>query len=97
MQERGAAFTEQIAVTQFVDGVLEIEPAQQRIRRHFGGAQDVAAAVALDLAERNQLPHPSIEVGPHPVMKRTKHAIDECAQRSCHRLVVEGYHSVSTH
>ena len=44
--------TEQIAVTQLVDRVFEVEPAQQRIRRDFGGAQDVAPAVGFDLGER---------------------------------------------
>ena len=48
-EEGGAALTEQIGVAQFVDRVFEVQPAQERVRRDFGGAQDVAAAIALDL------------------------------------------------
>ena len=38
---------------QLVDRVLEVEPAQQRIGRDFGRAQDVATAVGFDFAERS--------------------------------------------
>ena len=69
-EERGAALAEQIAVMQLVDGVLEIQPAQQRIRRELGGAEDVAPAVGLDFREREQLAHATVEVAPHPSVDR---------------------------
>jgi hypothetical protein len=39
------------AVPLLVGGVHEVEPAQQRIARDFGGAQQIAAAVELRLSE----------------------------------------------
>ena len=79
--EKGrAALTEQIGVMQLVDRVCEIEPPQQRIRRHLRGAQDVAAAVAFDFGEREQLAYAAIEIAPHPAVKRLKHPIDERAR-----------------
>jgi hypothetical protein len=89
--ERGAAaLAEQIRVMQLVDRVREVETPQQRIGRQLRRAEDVAAAIAFDLAERNQLPHAAIEVAPHPVVKRAKHAIDEGPNRNAHRKVAEG-------
>ena len=80
-EEGGAALTEQIAVMQLVDRVLEIEPAQQRIRRQLGGAQDVASAVGLDFAEREQLAHAPVEVAPHPAVNRAQDPIERCNSR----------------
>ena len=61
---------------QLVDRVRQVEPPQQRVGGELRRAQDVAAAVAFDLAERDQLAHASIEVGPDPVMQRAKQSID---------------------
>lgn len=79
-EEGRAALTEQIGVMQLVDRVREIEAPQQRIGRQLRGAQDVAAAVAFDFTERDQLAHAAIEVAPHPAVKRLKHPIDERAR-----------------
>jgi hypothetical protein len=65
-KQRRTALAKQIAVMEFIDGVFEIEPAQQRIRRHFRSTQDVATAVGLDVREGEQLSEPSVGVGPHP-------------------------------
>ena len=65
-KERGAAFAEQIAVVQLVDRVLEIEPAQQRIGRDLGGAQDVAAAVGFDFARTSAACAPADRDRPRP-------------------------------
>ena len=70
LQQRRAALAEQIAVAQFVDGVLEIEPAQERIRGELRGAQDIAPAVSFDLREGEQLAHAAIEIAPDPAMDR---------------------------
>jgi hypothetical protein len=56
-------------VMQFVDGVLEVEPAQQRIRGDLGRAQDVAAAVGLHVSEDQQLPDTAIVIAPHPLVQ----------------------------
>ena len=80
-QQRRAALTEQVRVMQLVDRVREIQPPQQRIGRELRGPEDVASAVAFDLAERDQLSNASIEVAPHPLMKGTQHAIDEGSRR----------------
>ena len=83
-KERRSPLAEQIAVAQLVDRVLQIEPAQQRIGRHFGGAKDVAPAVGLDFREREQLPQTAIGIGPHPSMKGPHDPIERAA---CHRHV----------
>jgi hypothetical protein len=75
---------------QFVDRMLEIQTSQQRIGRDLRGAEDVAAAVAFDFAECNQLSDTSVEVAPHPVVERAKQAIDEGANRNAHREDAEG-------
>ena len=79
-QQGRAALAEQIGVAQLVDRVLEIEPAQQRIGRDFGGAEDVASAVGLDVGKRQQLAHAAIEIAPDPPMNRP-HA-DDRARRA---------------
>ena len=75
-QQRGAALAEQIAVVQFVNRVGEIQTAQQRIGRAFGGAEDVAAAVGFDFGKGEQLAHPPVEVAPDPAVHRPQHAIE---------------------
>ena len=68
LPEQGrAALAEQIAVMQLVDRVLEVEPAQQRIGRDFGSAQDVAPAVGFDVGEDQQLADAPVEIAPHPL------------------------------
>ena len=51
-EQRRAALAEQDAVVEFVDRVLQVQAAQQRIGREFRRAQDVAAAVGFDLGKR---------------------------------------------
>ena len=84
-EERGAALTEQIAVVQLVDRVLEIEPAQERIRRDLGGAQDVASAVAFDLGEGEQLAHAPVEIAPDPSVNRPQHPVEPRSLLDSHR------------
>jgi hypothetical protein len=67
-QQRGAALAEHHAVAQFVDRVLEIQTAQERIGREFGGADDVASAVGFDISEHQQLANATVHVAPHPLM-----------------------------
>ena len=55
---------------QFVDGVFEIKSPQQRIRRHLGGAQDIAAAVGFDVRKGQELPKAAIAIAPHPPVDR---------------------------
>ena len=76
LEERGAALAEQIGVAQFVDRVLQVEPAQERIRGEFRGAQDVAPAVAFDLREGDQLAHTAIEIAPDPAVNRSQHPVE---------------------
>ena len=45
---------------QFVNGVLEIEPSEQGIRRDFGGAEYISSAIGFD-GGRNRIFPP---VGP---------------------------------
>jgi len=77
-EERGTSLAEEIAVMQFVDGMLEIQPAQQRIRRQLGGPEDVATAVGLDFPEREQLAHAPVEVAPHPAVDGPQQPIERC-------------------
>ena len=74
-QQRCAALSEQIAMAQFVDGVLQVQPSQQRIGRGFGGPQNIASAIGLDLGEGQELAHAAIEVAPDPAMHRPEHPI----------------------
>ncbi len=85
LKQDGAALTEQIGVAQFVDRVLEIEPAQKRIRSDFRGAQDVAAAIAFDLGKGEELAHPSIGIAPHPPMNRPQQPVDAGSLAKRHR------------
>src|SRR5262249_43089119 len=75
-EQRGTPLAKQIAVMQLVDGVLEVEPPQQRIRRDFRGTQDVAAAIGFYLGKRQQLPHAPVEITPHPAMHGLQQSID---------------------
>ena len=74
-QRRGAAAKE-LAVALLIGCVQEEKTAQQRIGSHFGGAQQVAAAVGLGLAETEQLLHAPLAVAPDPAMDRGEHAIE---------------------
>ena len=80
-EESGAALTKQIGVTQLVDRVFQVQPAQERIRRDLRGAQDVASAVGLDFGEREQLAHAPVEVAPHPPVNRPQHPVERCDSR----------------
>jgi hypothetical protein len=75
LEQRRAAVSEQIGVAQLVDCMLEIEPAQQRIRSELRGAQNVASTVAFDLGERDQFADTAVEVAPHPSMKGPQYSI----------------------
>ena len=68
-------------MTQLVDGVLDVKAPEQRIGRHFGGAQDIASAVGLHLGKREQLSQPPVAIAPDPPMDRTHHPIERCAAR----------------
>ena len=80
-EEGGASLTEQIAVMQLVDCVLEVETAQQRVRRQLSRTQDVTSAVGLDFAEREQLAHAPVEIAPHPSVNRAQDPIQRCDSR----------------
>jgi hypothetical protein len=60
---------------ELVDGVLEVEPAKQRVWRELGGSKNVAASVGFDFTEREQLPHAAIEVAPNPTVYRAQDPI----------------------
>ena len=75
-QKRRAALSEQIRMVQFVDRVREIEAPQQWIGSHFRRAQDVAAAISFDFAERQELAYAPIEISPHPSMYGSQHVTD---------------------
>src|SRR5262245_64116903 len=65
-------------MAQLVDGVDEVEPAQQRIRCDLCRAEDVATAVGLGLPESDELvdaplgitPDPAVNWGEHPIKPR---------------------------
>ncbi len=63
-------------MVQLVDRVREVEAPQQWIGSHFSRAQDVAAAIGLDFAERQELAYAPIEISPHPPMYGSQHAAD---------------------
>ena len=85
-QERGPARAKQIAVAQLVDRVLEVQAPQQRIGRHLRGADDVAAAVGLDLREREQLAQAPVGIGPHPSVNGPHDPIERGAARCSHDM-----------
>jgi len=60
---------------QFVDRVLEVEPAQQGIGSDFGRAQDVAAAIGFDIPENQELPDTPIVIAPHPLVEWSKQSV----------------------
>jgi hypothetical protein len=86
LKESGAALAEQIGVAKLVNGVLEVQSAKERIRRQLGGAEDIAAAVALDLCEGYELADPAIEISPHPPVDRTQYPVERRAVMSSHRV-----------
>src|SRR5438876_1185857 len=63
-------------MAKLVDRVFEVQPAQERVRRDFGRAQDVASAVGLYLGEHEQLANAPIEIGPHPPVHGPHHFIE---------------------
>src|SRR5262249_42899867 len=83
LKQRSAALAEEIPVAQLVHRVLEIETTQQRIRRHFRGAQDVAPAVGFHFREREELANTAVVIAPHPAVQRTHHTIE--ARSTCRR------------
>jgi hypothetical protein len=83
-EQRGTAFAEQLGVTKLVNRVLQVEPAQQRVRRDLRRAQDIAPAIALDLGKRDQLADTSIAIAPDPAMNRPQHAVDRRDMSSRH-------------
>src|SRR5258706_2295033 len=68
-----APSTEHYTVTVLVDGVLQIKPAKERIRRHLGCPHQVATAVGFGLAEAQQFVRASLRVAPDPAMNRAEH------------------------
>jgi len=74
-KEGGAALTEQIAVMQFVDGVLEIESTQQRVRCHLSRTQNVTSTVGLDFGKCEQFAYSPIEIVPDPPVNREQDPI----------------------
>jgi hypothetical protein len=88
LQESGAAFAEQVGVAKLVNGVLEVQSAKERIRCQLGGAEDIAAAVAFDLCEGNELADPAIEISPHPPVDRTQYPVERRPLMSSHRAAV---------
>jgi hypothetical protein len=78
--QRSAAVAEQIAVVQFVDGMLEIQPAQERIGRDFGRPENVAAAIGLDFSKGQQLAHTAIRTRPDPLMQGPHQAVERATR-----------------
>ena len=73
---RGGAAPEKRAVALLVDGVHEVEPAQERIARELRGAEEIAAAVGLGLAEAEKFLHTPLGIAPDPMMDRGQQAIE---------------------
>ena len=72
-------------MTQFVDRVFQVQPAQERIRGDLRGAQDVASAIAFDFGEREQLAHTPVEVAPDPPVNRPQHPVHARSLLKRHR------------
>jgi hypothetical protein len=72
LEEGGASLTEQGAVAQLVDRVLEVKTAQEWIGGDFRGTQDVPAAVGLDLGKNEELANAAVEIAPDPSMNGTR-------------------------
>jgi hypothetical protein len=75
-KESGAAPTKEIAVMQLVDGVLEVETTQQRVRRQLGRPQNVTSTIGFDFPECEQLAHAPVEIAPHPSVNRAEDPIE---------------------
>jgi len=73
----------EIAVTELVNRVFEVESAQEGIGCDLGGAQDVPAAVGFDFAEQEQLADPSLRIGPHPLVEGAASADPPHGRISC--------------
>ena len=86
-EQNRAALAKQVAVMQFVDRVLEVQTPQQRIRRHLRRAQDVAAALGLDVREGQELSHTPVIARPYPSVKRTHEPV-ECRAMALASLLV---------
>jgi hypothetical protein len=65
-----------LAVAVFIRRVHEIEAAQQRIGRQLRGAEDVAPAVGLGVAEAQQLVRATSRIAPDPAMYVTEHDLN---------------------
>src|SRR4026209_708392 len=76
------ALAEQHAMMQFVDRVLEVEPAQQWIGSDFGRAQDVTTAVGFDVSEDQQLPDTPVVIPPHPFVQRSGQPVQRRRSRA---------------
>ena len=74
---------------ELVDGVLEVETAQQRIRRELSRAQNVTPAVGLDFAECEQLAYAPVEIAPHPPVNREQNPIERCDSREWRHIDLE--------
>src|SRR4051794_33267597 len=85
LEKSGTPLTEQHTVPQLVDRVFEVETAQQWIGSDLGSAQNVAAAIRLDLTEREQLADTPIDIAPHPSMYRLQQSIDRRNSSYGHR------------
>jgi hypothetical protein len=85
LKEGGAALTEQIGMAQLVDGVFQVQSAQERVRGDFRGAQDIASATAFNFGEREQLAHTPVKIAPHPPVNRPQYPIDTRASGNSHR------------
>jgi len=68
-------------VALLVDGVHEVEPAQERIARELGGAEEIAAAVRLRLAETEKFLHPPLGIAPDQMMDGSQQSI-KCSRAS---------------
>ncbi|HEV2722263.1 MAG TPA: hypothetical protein VG323_19750 [Thermoanaerobaculia bacterium] len=63
-------------MTLLIDGVHEVEPAQERIAGQLRGAEQIAAAVGLGLAEAEKFLHAPLGIAPDPMMNGRQQAID---------------------
>ena len=75
VQKRGRAAVEKDAVPLLVGGMEEVQPAEQRIGSQLRGAEQIAPAVGLGLAEAEQLLHASLGIAPDPAVNRLQEAV----------------------
>jgi len=70
MEQFHAALAEDVGVAALVAGMAQIEAPEPRIPGQLGGANQVAAAVGLDLGEAEQPQPPPRRVSPYPSLQR---------------------------